>query len=83
MRITILPGTDETLDAMKGHQFEPHVGEGIIYLKLVMIKPETMEKGDPNKLIEDAEGVILCGQLESIKEQINEWFDETAEKYNS
>ena len=75
MRINILPGTDETLDAMKGQKLKLHIGEGIVYLKLVMVKPETMENGDPKELIKDAPGVVLCGQLESIKDQFNKWFD--------
>ncbi len=81
MNINILPGSDETLDSMKGQTFRPHKGEGIVYLKLVMIKPDTMQKGDPRKLIEESEGVILCGQLNAMQEQISRWFKESAEEY--
>ena len=83
MSINILPGTDETLESMKGQVFIPHKGEGVVYLKLVMIKPDTMEKGDPKKLIEDSQGVILCGQLDEMQEQIDQWFQESAEEYGS
>lgn len=83
MSINILPGTDETLDSMKGQTFTPHKGEGVVYLKLVMIKPDTMENGDPKTLIENAPSVVLCGQLDDIKEQIGKWFQESAEEYSS
>ena len=82
MSITILSGTDETLDLMKGQKFKPHAGEGVVYLKLVMIKPDTMENGDPKELIKNAPTVILCGQLNAIQEQINQWFKESIEEYN-
>ncbi len=83
MSINILPGTDETLDLMKGQTFKPHKGEGIVYLKLVLVKPSTMESGDPKELIKNAPSVILCGQLNDIQEQIGKWFKESAEEYNS
>ena len=79
--INILPGTPETLDQMKGHEFIPQKGEGMVYLKLVMIKPETMKDGDPAQLVEDAEGVILCGRLDKIQTQIRAWFNEKAIEY--
>ena len=82
MSMNILPGSDETLDSMKGQTFRPHKGEGIVYLKLVMIKPETMQDGDPKKLIEESQGVILCGQLDAMEKQISRWFKESAEEYN-
>ena len=54
-----------------------------MYLKLVMVKPSTMKDGDPKELIENAPGVILCGQLNDIQAQIGKWFKESAEEYNS
>lgn len=68
---------------MKGQTFKPHEGEGIVYLKLVMIKPDTMQHGDPEELIKGSQGVILCGQLDDIQTQIGKWFKESAEEYNS
>lgn len=82
MSIDILPGTPETLQKMKGQKFAPHAGEGVLYVKFVMVRPSTIESGDPEALINDAQGVILCGQLSEIKEQINKWFDEAAEEYS-
>jgi hypothetical protein len=82
MSINILPGTPDTLQKMKGQQFVPHDGEGVLYVKFVMVKPSTIENGDPEALINDAPGVILCGQLAEMKEQINKWFDEAAEEYS-
>ena len=83
MSINILPGTDETLDSMKGQKFAPHDGEGLVYIKLVLVKPDTMENGDPRQLVEDAQGVILCGQLDKIRDQIKKWFEDAAKEYVS
>lgn len=82
MNINILPGTTETIGQMKGQKFVPHDGEGVMYVKFVMVKPETMENGDPQQLIDDAQGVILCGQMSDMKLQINEWFDEAIAEYS-
>ena len=79
--INILPGTPENLELMKGQKFVPQKGEGFVYLKLVMIKPDTMENGDPAQSVEDAEGVILCGRLDKIQGQIRTWFNEAAIDY--
>ena len=82
MSINILPGTSKTLDEMKGMEFVPQPGEGIVYLKLIMIKPETVKDGDPATLVENTEGVVMCGQLAAIKKQIEVWFNVTAKDYN-
>ena len=83
MSINILPGTSETLASMKGQKFKPHAGEGLVYIKLVMIKPETMENGDPEALVEGSEGVVLCGQLDKIQNQIDKWFQDAAKEYTN
>jgi hypothetical protein len=46
-----------------------------------MIKPSTIEQGDPAKLVGEAPEVILFGQLTEIKDQIGVWFDERAAEY--
>ena len=81
MSINILPGTPETLASMKGQKFVPHEGEGLVYIKLVMVKPDTMEHGDPAQLINDSDGVMICGQMDKIRDQINQWFDDAAAQY--
>ena len=81
MSINILPGTKETLDQMKGQEFVPHKGEGVVYIKLAFIKPDTINNGDPAKSIEDAPAVVLCGQLGEIRDQLNTWFAEASGKY--
>lgn len=81
MNINVLQSTPETLALLKGKKCALHKGEGLVYIKLVMVRPDTMENGDPGKLIEDAPGVIVCGQLQGVKDQINEWFDKAAEEY--
>ena len=80
MSINILPGTPETLAEMMGQKFVPPAGEGVVFVKLVMIKPDTMEKGDPAKTIQDAQGVLLCGQLDEIQKQVNEWLAESGQE---
>jgi len=81
MTISILPGTRQTLDSMKGQKFEPHAGEGVVFIQVTFIKPETMEHGDPAQTVEDAPGVVLCGQLSEIREQLNKWFDDSSAQY--
>lgn len=83
MSINILKGTKENLEVMKGQTFVPQPGEGVIYLKLVMIKPDTMKNGDPERMVDIAPGVILCGQLDEIRDQIQEWFNESASEYRA
>lgn len=82
MSISILPGTPDVIAEMKGQKIIPHQGEGVIYIKFVMIQPNTIEHGDPQKVIDEAPGAIVCGQLSEIKDQMNKWFDETAKTYN-
>ena len=83
MSINIFEATAENLDVMKGNRFEPRDGEGVVYLKLVMLKPDTMENGDPAKTVEDAKGVILCGQLNEIQRKIQKWFADSAATYRN
>ncbi len=81
--ITILPGSSDTLEKMKGQSFVPHDGEGVVYIKLVMIKPDTMQSGNPKDLVDNAPGVVLMGQLADIKAQIDEWFGQSVTEYSS
>lgn len=81
MSMKILPGTRETLDAMKGHEFVPNEGEGVVYIKLAFIKPDTIQNGDPAQVIENASDVILVGQLSEIRAQLNTWFGESETVY--
>lgn len=81
MSIKILPGTKETLDAMKGQEFTPEEGEGVVYMKLAFIKPDTIKNGDPGQVIDAAPPVVLCGQLSEIRDQFIAWFNESATKY--
>lgn len=81
MSISILPGTQETFEKMKGQHFVPHNGEGVVFIKLAMLKPDTIENGDPAQAVDGTQGVILCGQLSEIRAQLNKWFDEAAAQY--
>jgi hypothetical protein len=66
---------------MKGQDFVPHDGEGIVYLKMVYIKPSTMREGDPAQLVEDAKGILLCGNLNKVRVQVETWMRESAARY--
>ena len=81
MSIKILPGTKETLDAMKGQEFTPEEGEGVVYIKLAFIKPDTIQNGDPAQVIENTSDVVLVGQLSEIRAQLNTWFGESETIY--
>ncbi len=82
MTINVLGATDENFAVMKGSEFAPKDGEGIIDIKVVAIKPSTMKDGDPQKLVDESPGVLVCGQLNDIKSQITTWFDEIIKEYN-
>jgi len=77
----IIPANDEFFESAQGADFTPHEGEGIIYVKFVMIRPATLKDGDPKDLIEKAQAVILCGRFEDMKEKIATFFDEAAKQY--
>lgn len=83
MSINILKGTSEVLASMKGQKFVPQKGEGLVYIKLVMVQPDTMENGDPEKLVDEAEGVIICGKMDKIRDQLVKWFNDAAKEYGS
>lgn len=79
----IIPATNEAFAEMKGQKFVPHNNEGVIYIKLVALKPETVELGDPGETVNNARGVIVSGDLDAIKAQFLKWFDELVEEYKS
>lgn len=81
MRISVLPATPEMFSEMKGQKIIPNDGEGIVYIKLAMITPDTIENGDPEALVEETNGVVLVGKMSEIKAQIKRWFDESAAGY--
>jgi hypothetical protein len=78
--INIFPGNDETFYNLKGQKFEPNAGEGMVYVKLVGLKPETL-LADPKGACENVEGVIALGDLQAIKNQFNTWLDALIEEY--
>jgi hypothetical protein len=78
--INIYPANDETFYALKGQKFEPQAGEGMVYVKLVGLRPETL-LSDPKGACENAEGVIALGDLQAIKNQFNAWLDALIEEY--
>ncbi len=79
----IISANDEFYKAARGADFIPNAGEGVIYVKFVMIKPLTLKEGDPGGLVENAQGVILCGRFDEMKAKIGEFFDSAAEQYES
>ncbi len=81
MKISILPATPGMFEEMKGQKIIPHEQEGVVYIKLVMIKPDTIEHGDPAALVNESNGVVLLGKFPEIKAQIKRWFDESVREY--
>lgn len=77
-----IAASDENFNLMKGQKFTPHDGEGVVYIKLVALTPETLEHGNPAVAVDTAEGVILAGKLDDIQHQLNKWFDELKRNYN-
>lgn len=78
-----LPATDEVFAQMRGLQFVPRNGEGVVYIKLVALKPETIANGDPGATTKNAQGVVICGSLQEIKAQFNQWFDALVAEYQA
>jgi hypothetical protein len=81
--INIFPANDEVFGKMKGLEFVPQSGEGVVYIKLVALKPDTITNGDPKTATEDAPAVVLCGNLDAIKAQFIEWFDQLSKEYQA
>ena len=77
----LLPAKQEIFEQMRGIKFIPGNNEGVLYVKFVLVRPTTMEEGRAQAVIEDAPGVLLCGDLNEIKTQLNEWFDQAAKEY--
>lgn len=78
-----LPATSEVFEKMRGLQFTPRAGEGVVYIKLVALKPETIASGDPAATTSNAQGVVCCGKLTEIKAQFNQWLDALIAQYQS
>lgn len=77
----IFPASEQVFQEMSGVNFVPHEGEGVVFINLVALKPTTIANGNPKTAIDTSQGVILCGRLEEIKDQINTWFDQLAQNY--
>jgi len=77
----VFPASEQVFEEMSGVKFVPHDGEGVVFINLVALKPTTIEKGNPKTAIDASPGVILCGQLSDIRNQLNAWFDQLAENY--
>lgn len=81
MSVNTFAADVKTFSEMKGLDFVPNHGEGVVYIKVVGLKPETIKTGDPAKVCNDAQGVILAGSLQDIKNQINVFLDGMIEEY--
>jgi len=81
MTIKILPVNDATLDEMEGQEVILKSGEAIVCIKLAFIKPETLEENGVSAVLEATPNVMLLGQMNQIRKQINEWFNATAKQY--
>jgi hypothetical protein len=81
MTVNTFAADEKTFGEMKGLSFTPNQGEGVVYIKVVGLKPDTIKTGDPGKVCNDAQGVILAGSLSDIKSQINSFLDAMVEEY--
>lgn len=79
----IFVANKETFDQMRGHDFRPHDGEGVVAIKLVALKPKTIKDEDPERAVSDAQTVLVCGRLIDIKQQFNTWLDALIEEYKN
>ena len=82
-KLTILKEKDlaAIVETAKTDKFQPHQNEGMIYIKMVALKPSTVNTGDPVQVISDAPGAILLGSLSEIKTQFFEWYDQLVSDY--
>ena len=80
--VNIIPATDENFDEIKGQSFVPHNGEGVVYIKVVALRPETIAS-DPKAAIENAEGVMVAGKMDDIINQVSQWLTQIKEEYGS
>lgn len=78
--VNIIPATDEEFARMKGQSFVPHNGEGVVYIKVVALRPETIQSG-PKEAVDAAQGVVLAGKMDEIQAQINTWFQQIKDEY--
>lgn len=74
---------EKVLKEMSGKEFTPHPGEGVIYIKVVGLKPKTIAATqDLTEIVNAAHGVILAGRLDEIQAQLNIWFNQLKEDYH-
>ena len=82
MTLNIFKASKETFDEMQGKDFIPNANEGVVYIKVVGLKPDTIKNKSPNDVINNAEGIVMAGDLTEIKGQINTWLDELITEYS-
>ena len=56
--------------------------EGVLYAKFVLLKQNTLSSGNAASVVEAAPAVILMGDLEQVKTQLIEFFDQAIKAYN-
>lgn len=55
--------------------------EGVMFVKFVLLKQETLTNGDSQKAIDSAQGAILLGDLDEMKAQLSTWLSEAIDNY--
>ena len=73
----IIPATPEVFSQLK--TLNLHKDEGLFYIKLVAIKPQSAPVIE--NVLNNKDGVLVCGAINEIKEKFIKWFDELIVEY--
>lgn len=82
MTLKILEASEANFNNMAGKDVVLQNGEGVLYIKVVLLKPETIKAGDIPGVVQNAPAVVMCGQLDKIQSQINEWLSQSIKEYS-
>lgn len=55
--------------------------EGVMLVKFVLLKQETLKAGQAQEKIDSAPSAILLGDLDEIKTTLSGWLNEAVEQY--
>ena len=55
--------------------------EGVMFVKFVLLKQETLASADAQSKIDSAPSTILLGNLDEMKATLSSWLDEAIKAY--
>lgn len=76
-----IPLTPETNDLLKKLILAPN--EGVMFVKFVLLKQETLTNGIGIDKVNAAQGVVLLGDLEEMKTTLAGWMNEAVQQYKA